>query len=86
MSIYTESPAPQMQLLKAWCDDPATHPGQLVHAVAPGRHVAQCGVQVTVTGRPWPDAGSGSRQSRCSICAYAVEWEWVAPGPVPTPH
>ncbi len=69
----TETVAAQVPLLTAWRHDPALNPYQLVHAVEPGEHVAECGVEVTIIGRSWPDPGTRTLQSRCSICAHAVE-------------
>lgn len=82
MTSCAEILAPPVHLLTAWRHDPAMHPNQLVHAVEPGGHVAECGVEVAVFGRPWPDPGTGTLQSRCSICAQAVEGAWVGSGQI----
>lgn len=76
MTTSATTLAPHPHLLTAWSHDPSHHRDQLVHAVAPGRHVAECGVQVSFYGRPWPDPRTGSLQSRCSICAQAVTGLW----------
>jgi hypothetical protein len=82
MTGYTDVLAPRVNLLRAWRHDLTLHPDQLVHAVAPGGHVATCGVEVTVFGPPWPDPSTGTLQSRCSICAQAVEGAWAANGQI----
>lgn len=73
MTSYTATTVPALRLVTAWRHDPEWHGDQLVHAAAPGAHVAECGVQVTFFGRPWPAPGTSTLQSRCSICAQAVQ-------------
>ncbi len=82
MTMYadTDTAAPPVHLLTAWRHNPTSHPNQLVHAAEPGGRVAECGVVVTVFGRPWPAPGARTLQSRCSICAHAVEGAWVSAG------
>jgi hypothetical protein len=80
MTVYADVLVPRVTLLRAWRHDLSVHPDQLVHAVVPGGHVAECGVEVTVFGLPWPDPAAGTLQSRCSICAQAVEGAWAAAG------
>ncbi len=80
MTVYADIRAPRVTLLRAWRHGLSVHPDQLVHAVAPGDHVAECGVEVTVFGPPWPARGTGTLQSRCSICAQAVQAAWATDG------
>lgn len=54
MTSCAEILAPPVHLLTAWRHDPAMHPNQLVHAVEPGGHVAECGVEVAVSDAPGP--------------------------------
>jgi hypothetical protein len=76
MTVYTEAAAPTVYLLTAWRHDPAWYGDQLVHAATPGAQVAECGVEVTFFGRPWPAPSTSTLQSRCSICAQAVQGRW----------
>jgi hypothetical protein len=75
-TTYTEATAVTIHLVTAWRHDPAWHSDQLVHASAPGSHVAECGVEVAFFGRPWPAPGTSTLQSRCSICTQAVQGMW----------
>jgi hypothetical protein len=64
------------QPLTGWRSDPQHNTNQLTHAVAPGRAVAYCGVQIKVTGGPWPPNGAAEPVNRCSICANAMHQLW----------
>lgn len=85
MTMYAVAEATEGLLLTAWRHNPA-HPSQLVHAVEPRGHIAECGVEVTVFGRPWPDPGTGTMQLRCSICAHSVDSARVHARPVSLIH